>query len=83
MTSWVRRSSRCGPSVARWTCGTTWVSKGGVRGGAGRGRTSRSGEPGWREESVSRGVSLGAQSNQEAGSVGPHLMRKAETVSPV
>lgn len=32
-------------------------------------------------ESVSR--ALGAQSNQEAGSVGPYLMRKAETVSPV
>lgn len=32
-------------------------------GGAGRGSPSRSGEPGWREESGCRGVSLGAQSN--------------------
>jgi len=26
MTSWDRRSSRCGHSAARWTCGTTWTS---------------------------------------------------------
>lgn len=49
---------------------TTWVSKGGVRGGR-EGRTSRGREPGWREESVSRGVSLGAQSNQRQGLWGP------------
>ena len=30
----------------------------------GRGSPSRSGEPGWREETVSGGVSLGAQSNE-------------------
>lgn len=33
-------------------------------GGQGRGSPSRSGEPGWREETVSGGVSLGAQSNE-------------------
>lgn len=72
--------------MARWTCGTTWVSKGRGLQEAGRGLqgANQGGEPSWRGETPCWTESvLEPNLMEEAGSVGPNLVREAESVSPI